>query len=149
MSHIVDIVTVLNIHEATKATAENSCDCHACLGATCGPCVAGPQNERVAKEQYQHRTWEDIESQYVRVLSWRILGGNRMLLFGDRAFDVAVTRQRTVIREHVEASGGPFKLYGYSSSISAVQAESANGRVGGGTVRSTQSSEVCFEDWNH
>ncbi len=102
-----------------------------------------PKNERVAEalvrsayqtassggeQQYQHRSWEEIESRYGRVLSWQILGEHRTPLFGDWAFDVEVTRDRAVTRERVEASAGPSRSYGYRSSISSVEVESVDAR---------------------
>ena len=104
-----------------------------------------PRNEAVAEglvrsgyqtavsggeEQYEHRRWEAIESQYGRVLDWHILGEHRALASGDWVFDVQVTRERAKTRENVTASAGPSKMYGYYSSISAVEIESATARSG-------------------
>jgi hypothetical protein len=99
-----------------------------------------PKNERVAEalvgsayqtarsggeQQYRHHSWEAIESQYGRVLSWHILGEHQSPLLGDWAFDVEVTRERALTRERVEASAGASRSYGYRSSISSVEVESA------------------------
>ena len=105
-----------------------------------------PNNERVVEglvnnayqvarnggeQQYAHRKWENIERQYGRVLSWHVLGEHRTLPVGDWVFDVQVTRERHETREHVTASAGPSKVYGYYSSVSDVEVESANARPGG------------------
>lgn len=102
-----------------------------------------PKNERVAEalvesvyqaassggeQQYQHHSWKAIESRYGRVLSWHILGEHRPPLFGDWAFDVAVTRDRAMTRERVDASAGLSRSYGYRSSISSIEVESVNAR---------------------